>query len=334
MGRVLVLGGTAWLGREVATVALARGHEVTCLARGESGEVSAEAHFVRADRTTPGAYDQVLGQDWDEIVDVSWQPGRVRSAVAALADRAGHWTYISSCSVYADHSLPGVDEASPLLPALAADQDAADIESYGEAKVACEKAVVDRLGTRALLVRAGLIGGPGDPSDRFGYWVGRFARAGADPVLAPDAAHQATQTIDARDLAAWVVAAGESRASGPVNAVGEQRQLADVLAAAQATADTTGPTVLADSQWLQDNEVTGWSGPRSLPLWTPWPEFTGFGAHSDRRAVELGLQRRPLESTMADALTYERRLGLDRERKAGLSRADELEVLDRWALRE
>ncbi|HEX8496800.1 MAG TPA: NAD-dependent epimerase/dehydratase family protein [Actinomycetales bacterium] len=334
MGRVLVLGGTAWLGREITTVALARGHEVTCLARGEAGDVAAGAQLVRADRAAPDAYDQVREQDWDEVVDVSWQPGMVRSAVGALAGRAGHWTYVSSCSVYADHSLAMADESSPLLPALPADRDEADRDVYGEAKVACEEAVVEELGERALLVRAGLIGGPGDLSDRFGYWVGRYAVAGPDPVLAPDAPQQPTQTIDARDLAAWVVMAGEAGRSGPVNAVGEQRTLAEVLDAARGVAGSTGPTVRADPKWLQDNEVDGWAGPRSLPLWTPWPEFTAIGARSDRRSVELGLQRRPLESTLVDTLTHERRLGLDRERKAGLSRTDELELLDRWAARE
>lgn len=326
MGRILVLGGTAWLGREVAREAVCRGHEVTCLARGESGSVPDDVRWVRVDRSCPGAYDEVSGTSWDEVVDVSWQPGLVRSAVAALAERAGHWTYVSSCSVYADHSRPGVDESAALLPAL--DTDEADRESYGEAKVACEQAVVASLGDRALLARAGLIGGPGDASDRYGYWVGRFALAGAEPVLVPDSPEQPTQTIDVRDLAAWLVLAGERGASGPVNAVGEQQPLGYLLATAAEVAGHIGGLDAAESSWLLEHDVNEWAGPRSLPLWIAAPTHAGFGARSDVRALALGLARRPAEQTLVDTLAFERELGLDRERQAGLSRADELELIE------
>ncbi len=332
MGRVLVLGGTAWLGREVARAALSRGEEVVCLARGEAGDVADGARLVRADRAAPGAYDAVSGQDWDEVVDVSWQPALVRSAVAALGERARHWTYVSSCSVYAEHALPGAGEDAARLVPLTGD--VADQEVYGEAKVACEDAVTAAVGDRALLVRAGLIGGPGDPSDRFGYWVGRFALAGAEPVLAPAAAAQPSQTVDVRDLAGWMVGAAAAGHTGAVNLVGERRPLEQVLLAAREVAGASGELVLADPTWLQDNDVQGWAGPRSLPLWTPWPEYAGFGARSDERAITLGLARRPIEQTLGDTLEDERSRGLDRTaRRAGLDRSAELDLLQRWASR-
>src|SRR6478609_6859244 len=142
--RILILGGTAWLGGEVAQVALERGHDVTCLARGESGQAPPGVHMVAADRSSAAAYGLVADQDWDGVVDVSWQPGFVRGAVAALADRAGTWVYVSSGSVYAAHGTPGADEGAALLPAL--EGDVADRESYGEAKVACEQAVLAAVG--------------------------------------------------------------------------------------------------------------------------------------------------------------------------------------------
>lgn len=330
MADLLVLGGTAWLGREVARVAVERGHAVTCLARGQAGVVADGVRWVRADRSRAGAYDEVSDHDWDAVVDVSWQPGLVRSAVMALGGRAAHWTYVSSCSVYADHAVVGADETAAVLAPT--QDDSATRETYGEAKVACELAVTEALGDRAMLARAGLIGGPGDPSDRFGYWVGRFALAGDGPVLVPAAPDQPTQTIDVRDLAAWLVHAGEVSTSGVLNAVGEQHRLGQVLDEARRVAGGQAVEVSADPQWLQDNGIEGWAGARSLPLWLPGSDHAGFGARADGAAVAAGLTRRCIADTLADTLDDERARGLDRPRQAGLTRARELELLD--ALRQ
>ena len=135
---LLVLGGTSWLGGAVARDALARGHRVTCLARGEAGTPPEGVTWVRADRREPGAYDQVALRDWDAVLDVSWQPEQVRSALAAVAAHARHWLYVSSCSVYSDDATPGTDESAPTHPPYAG-TGPADIETYGPAKVACEQ---------------------------------------------------------------------------------------------------------------------------------------------------------------------------------------------------
>ncbi|MDO8309124.1 MAG: sugar nucleotide-binding protein [Actinomycetota bacterium] len=325
MTRLLVLGGTGWLGREVAAQAVTAGMDVTCLARGDSGNTPAGARFLPADRTQVGAYDEAAAEDWDAVLDLIWQPGMVSSALAALSTRAAHWVYVSSGSVYADTGTPGADESATVVTPLAADS--ATMEEYGPAKARCEQLVRGAMGERCVLGRAGLIGGPGDGSDRFGYWVSRFALAADEPVLVPDSPRLSTQTIDVRDLAAFLVDACAEGHQGAVNLVGECRDLAEVLALAADAAGFTGEQVPASPAWLEEHEVQPWAGPRSLPLWLPLPEYAGFGARADGRARAMGLARRPLESTLADTLVDERSRGLSRARRAGLDRADELALI-------
>ena len=321
--RILILGGTAWLGGEVARTALERGHEVTCLARGRSGAVPAGARLVAADRGDEAAYEQVRQQDWDGVVDVSWQPGFVRSALAALADRTGTWVYVSSGSVYAEHGTPGSDESTPLLPAH--EGDTAGLEQYGEAKVACERHVRDVAGDRAVIARAGLIGGPGDHSDRTGYWPLRFAHPATDDgaVLVPDAPDQGTQVIDVRDLARWLVESVERARRGVLNLVGDVRPLGEHLATARGVAGHDGPLVPVSTAWLVEHGVEEWAGERSLPMWLSTPGWEAFGSRSNAAARATGLELRPLAETLRDTLAWELQAGPGRARRAGLSPEDE-----------
>ncbi|AWB94250.1 reductase [Aeromicrobium chenweiae] len=318
---MLVLGGTSWVGGEVARAAAAQGHEVTCLARGESGHAPPEVTFVQADREEPDAYDAVAGRRWDLVVDVSRQPGQVRSAVAALGDLAAHWTLVSTGSVYADQSV-ALSEGSLLLPPLEAD--VADPEQYGEGKVACEASVREL--PAHLVVRAGLIGGPGDRSDRYGYYVSRFAVAGDGPVLVPDVPTQPMQVIDVRDLAEWIVRAAGSGATGVVHGVGEPTTVGELIDRSAAVAGHSGERVAAGPDWLHAHDVEEWMGPRSLPLWLP-PDHHGMGMMDDTRALALGLRRRPIDDSLRDTLEDERERGLRRDRRAGLAREDELALL-------
>ena len=326
--RILVLGGTAWLGGAVAQAALDRGHAVTALARGESGAVPPGTELVRADRGRPDAYAGVAESDWDGVVDVSRQPGHVRSALAALGQRAGHWAFVSSCSVYAAHDTPGADESAAVLPALVGDE--ATPETYGEGKVACEEAVLSAVGTdRALVARAGLIAGPGDPTDRTGYWPLRFAHPSTDDgaVLVPDSRGIGTQAVDVRDLAAWLVTSAERGTAGVMNACGPVVPLEEHLATARRVAGHDGPVVAASPAWLAAQGVQEWAGERSLPLWINTPGWEGFGARDTSRARASGLSTRPLAETLVDTLAWEMQSGPGRPRRAGLSPADERTLL-------
>ncbi|TDN88666.1 NAD-dependent epimerase/dehydratase family protein [Microbacterium sp. BK668] len=321
MTSVLVLGGTGWLSGWLARDWIAAGAEVTCLARGTRPAPDGAA-LVEADRAAPDAYDGVMDRDWDEVVDISSDARHVEAAVSALADRAAHWTYVSTLSVYAAVDVEGADESAALLePARPGDE-----YDYGRAKVAAEASVRAALEPRAAIVRPGLIVGPGDPSDRFGYWVARFAMAGDEPVLVPQTGGRSVQVIDVRDLAAFLVSVGRTGWAGIANAIGDPMPLGDLLEHARTVAGHTGEVRSADDALLQEHDVAYWMGPRALPLWLP-ADMNGFATRTNSVYRNLGGSLRPLDRTLRDTLADERERGLDRERRSGLPRTDELAVL-------
>lgn len=317
---LLVLGGTAWLGRALAADAVRRGFRVTCLARGEAGDVADGAELVAADRSDARAYDGVAGRDWDAVIDVTRQPGFARRAAVALADRAAHWTFVSSGNVYARHDVPGADATAELLPPL--DSDDSTPETYGEAKSAIELAYREALDGRLLIVRPGLIGGPGDASGRSGYYVARAARDD-EPMLVPAIAGAATQLIDVRDLVGWVLDSIEQGLTGAFDAVGDRSTVGAFIAASRAVGGHRGAVIEAPVDWLVEHGVAEWSGPESLPLWIDDSTWAAFQDRSNAATVEAGLRLRPLDETLVDLLAWERAAGLARYRGAGLTAARE-----------
>jgi nucleoside-diphosphate-sugar epimerase len=262
------------------------------------------------------------------VVDVSRDPVQAAVALDVLGPAAAHWTFVSSCSVYADHSVPGADESAELLEPLPFGEPGTP-ETYGESKAAIEQMTVEAVGEKAHIVRAGLIGGPGDGTDRYGYWPARFA-ANADPVLVPDIPDDATQIIDVRDLAAWILHAAEKGLTGAYNALGDVVRFEDYLEESRHAAGATPEVILrVPENWLADQGVEYWSGPDSLPLWLP-EGHDGFQSRANRAARERGMILRPWQETLAATLEDERQRGLDRHRKAGLSRDTERRLVALW----
>jgi nucleoside-diphosphate-sugar epimerase len=315
--RMLVLGGTGFLGRTVAVAAVAAGHDVMITGRGETGSAPAGASFVRLDRSK--GLDGV-GGPFDSVVDVaSMNYPWVEEALERID--AAHYTFVSSVNAYADHSVRGKTEsAATLAPKPAAGElPLSDPDVYGAIKVACENAVLARGG---LAIRAGLITGPGDTTDRFGYWPARMSRGGS--VVVPDVPEQPFQHIDARDLAEWIVRMAAAGHGGVFNATGPSWPLLDVLA--QMAADFDVDLVPVAPAVLLERGVQPWAGPKSLPFWTP-AGMDGFLDLNVSAALAAGLTSRPFGDTVTAALETERRLGIDRERKAGLTPAEEAALL-------
>lgn len=321
--KLLVLGGTGWLGSTVAAAAVRESHEVTCLARGE--HVPAGVALVHADRDRDDALTPLGREDWDAVIDLARQPGHVRRAARDLADAAARYVFVSSGNVYASQAEIGADEDAALLVALEADSYTDAESSYGPGKVAGEIAVRERFGDdRYAIARAGLIGGPGDPTGRTTYWPRRFARPSNErgDVLAPAAPDLPTAIVDVRDLADWLLSLARGTAPGVFNAVGDAIALPRHLALAREVASSRGSLVEAESDWLLAHGVAEWVGPRSLPLWLADREWQGMNARSNDRAVAAGLRLRPLAETLADALAAGHVEGA-----AGLSDEDERALL-------
>lgn len=322
--RLLVLGGTAFLGREVCVAALAAGHEVVAFSRGRSGPVADGVRLVRGDRADVDGYAGLTG-DFDAVVDVARDPNHVRTALAALTSRVGHYRFVSSINVYQETGPEaiGSDESAALLPPW--DGQTYDPQQYGAAKVTCENLVRAAFPDAHLVVRAGLISGPGDTTDRTGYWPLRFAHPSRSDgaVLVPHEPDAQVQLIDVRDLASFLIA----DATGTFNATGPAVPLHAALAAARAVSGHDGDLVAVPGRWLIDHGVSPWAGDRSLPLWLPWPDLAGMMTVATGAATAAGLRIRPLPQTFTDGLAWELQTGPGRPRRAGLSAADEADLI-------
>jgi 2'-hydroxyisoflavone reductase len=304
--RLLVLGGTGFVGRQIVAGALAGGDEVTLFNRGRTApDLFPGAGLLRGDRAGDlGALRD--GGPWDAAIDVSgYRPEEVAASSQLLAGRVGHVTFISTVSVYDDVSHAGLDEEAPLAPLTGA----GGWEDYGALKALCEQAVVDALPGGALIVRPGIIAGPHDVSNRFSAWVARAARGGR--MLAPGAPDRPIQVIDARDVAAFALAMTAARATGVFNAVGAELTWGEMLGACVVPGSDT------ELVWVSDERLRAEGVDEdALAMWIAADDAdnAGFMRISSARAVSRRLRHRPLAETAGDvraALRPEDGLGLD-----------------------
>jgi len=329
--RLLILGGTLFLGRHLTEAALERGHTVTLFNRGQhNADLFPGIEKLRGDRD--GDLTVLEGRRWDAAIDVHGRVPRIVGASAALlAPNVGHYTFISTTSVYGDQSIRNMDEDAPL--ATIADPTVEDTTgpNYGPLKVLCERVVEAAFPGRALIVRPGLIVGPHDPTNRFTYWPRRVAQGGN--VLAPDGPGHPARFIDARDLAAWTVRMIEieieieSGAAGIYNARGPNETLTfgELLDTCKTITGSDARFVWADERFLLDAGVTPYT---ELPLWIPnLPERAGFYSINSGKAIAAGLTFRPVAETIRDTLAWDATQPPDAPRPCGLRPERERELL-------
>jgi 2'-hydroxyisoflavone reductase len=268
--------------------------------------------------------------EWDAVIDTSgYVPRVVAEGAQVLAGHVGHYTFVSSISVYADHSIPGQDESAPVEPLT--DPASEDVDNdYGPLKAACETAVDTSFAGRSCHVRAGLLVGPWDRSGRFTWWPTRVTRG--DRVLAPVGPDLAVQYIDARDLARWMVDGAENGRVGVFNATSPPgtRTLGEVVDLSAEAAGATPAMVWADEQFLLEQGVRPWM---ELPLWVPTVgDFAGFASYDTSAAEAAGLTLRPVSETVLDTLAWAMEVGdeIAVPPSVGLEPSREADLIAAW----
>jgi 2'-hydroxyisoflavone reductase len=319
--RILVLGGTKFLGRAGVAAALERGHEVTLFNRGETNpDLFPEAEKLRGDRTED--LSPLEGREWDAVIDPSgYFPHVVRQSAEALHGSVGRYLFVSSVSVYADFSS-GPDEDAPRaeLGDMPADEMLPEYENYGALKALAEDAVWEVYGDRATIVRPGLIVGPHDPTGRFTYWPHRVARGGEMVVPAPP--DRTVQFVDARDLGRWIVELLERDEGGAFNATRAGVPWSELIESARAVTGSDAEPVWIPDEFLQQHEVGEWM---EVPMWLADPEWVGMNQADVSRAESAGLTHRPLEDTIRGTLDE-----AEMTDDAGLKPERERELLEAW----
>jgi 2'-hydroxyisoflavone reductase len=317
---VLVLGGTRFVGRHVVVAALACGHRVTLFNRGQTDPgLFPDLEWLRGDRD--GSLDALAGRSFDVVVDTSgYVPRVVRETLDALGD-VGHYTFVSTISVYPEDARAR-DEDAPVVDLEEATETVTPA-SYGALKALCEHVVRDRV-TAALVLRPGLIVGPFDPTGRFTYWPSRVAAGGK--VLAPAPPDQPVQFIDARDLADWIVRSAAYGLTGTYNVISPSLPLAELLTTCLRVAQSDAEFVWVDGRFLVERDVSPWT---ELPVWVG-SEESDFMRTPGGRALANGLQLRPLERTVRDTLEWARMGPALIKPETALSAEKERDVVEAW----
>lgn len=328
--RILILGGTGFIGPYQVRYALSRGHEVTLFNRGKTNpELFPNVEQLRGDRDND--LESLKRRRWDAVIDNSASlPRWVRQSAGLLKDAASTYLFVSSISVYSDNSIVGMDESAPV--GVLADTTVEEItgETYGPLKALCEKEAQAAFPEGAIIVRPGLIVGPGDRSDRFTYWPVRVDRGGE--ILAPGSPEDPVQIIDARDLAEWMIRMVEERASGVYNATGPIRPMlmAEMLYGIRAVTAGDCSFTWVNADFLAQHKVEAWS---DMPTWVPPTDgMEGFSRVDCSRALAKGLRFRPLADTARETLEWFKELPAERQAKlrSGIDPEREAQVLAAW----
>ena len=327
--RILVLGGTGFVGPAIVNAARARGHTLTLFNRGKTNPtLFSDVETIIGDRRTD--LDRLRGREWDAVID-TWvmMPKSVHAATTLLKDHIGQYLYVSTISVYKLGREP-IDESSPVLSPKTVNAERLDgVEDYGGNKQLAEREAEEQMPGRATNLRAGVIVGPNDPSDRFIYWPLRFARGGE--VLAPGKPDDRLPFIDVRDLGAFIVRCIEERIVGTYNAVGpDDPSLGNILNACKRATQSDARITFVDSPFLKEQKAGGWD---DFPLVVNSDDDqAGFGHVSAKKAIARGLVfRSPVESAR-DALAWYQAQPEERRARPrpGITPEREAELLAKW----
>lgn len=331
--KILVLGGSRFLGKAFVEEALKQNHEITLFNRGNHNNSFANVEIIKGDRF--GDLSGLKGRYWDAVLDTSgYVPSTVRKSTELLCGQAGQYTFISSISVYKDWSQENMEESAPFLDIAPEKADKLSsgatgplMEYYGEFKALCEQEAERNMPGRVLNVRAGLLVGPDDYSDRFTYWINRVARGGR--VLAPGSPRRKIQFIDIRDLGKWLLRMMVNQATGTYNVTGPESpiEMGVFLDTIRAVSGSNAEIEWVDETFLQERKVTPWT---EMPLWLPESSNSagGFSFNIDK-ALRSGLRLSPVEKTVQDTLLWDQTRA-NTEWKAGMSPEREMLLLKEW----
>ena len=331
--KILIMGGTGFLGPAIVDTATKRGHTLTLFNRGKTHPgLFPNIEQLHGDRKTDIS---VLGnRKWDAVIDTSaYIPGDVTRSVTLLAPNVQQYLLISTVSVYAKLDKPGMDENAPVATTNEPDAQKVTNENYGALKAMCESALQKVMPGRATVIRPGLIVGPGDPTDRFTYWPVRVARGGE--VLSPESAKDFTQFIDARDLADFIVRCLENKTLGTFNADAQAGSITmgRLLDTCKSVAKSNATFTWVDAKFLEKEKVEPWS---DMPAWSPAEgDDAAFGRVSAAKAKAAGLKYRPLDETVRDTLAWFKTEPAEHQAKlkSGITAEREAEVLKDWHAR-
>jgi 2'-hydroxyisoflavone reductase len=323
--RILIIGGTRFLGRHLVEAALERSHDVTLFNRGKSNpDLFPRLETILGDREQD--VDKLNGRIWDAVIDVAgYLPRIVRLSAEVLKENVARYVFISTISVYRDFKKIGIDESYPVGTLENETVEEITGETYGPLKALCERVVQDIYGVRALIVRPGLIVGPHDPTDRFTYWPVRVVRGG--DVLGPQGPEARIQIIDVRDLADFIIKLIQDNASGVYNATGPAYELTigKLLEVSKQVTDSDANFRWASVEFLNRHKVEAWS---DMPTWVPEDEEgVGFSRVDVSKSIAAGLKFRPLEETVRDTLAWAQTRAADHQWRAGLTAEREAEIL-------